>query len=87
MIVYAEVNTLMKVVDYSVDHHVKNSSYTGCEEFFLRWLRRSSKQLRVFSQNVVEIVELTLLLPLHFLELWNSEVGRSIVVLVQIHFF
>ena len=40
MIVCAEVNTLMKVVDYSVDHHVKNSSYAGCEEFFLRWLRR-----------------------------------------------
>ena len=74
MVVYAEVNTLMKFA-------------VLCEEFFLRWLRRSSKQLRVFSQNVVEIVELTLLLPLHFLELWKSEVGRSIVVLVQIHFF
>ena len=54
---------------------------------FFEGLRRSLKQLRVFSQNVVEIVELTLLLPLHFLKLWKSEVGRSIVVLVQIHFF
>ena len=53
----------------------KLSCMIAFAELFVCWLWRALKQLHVS----MEIVELKLLLPLHFLKLWKSEVGWLIV--------